>query len=150
MRRYRLPASSEVVLALWFALATIAAVGQSRSEEVASAPEWAAVVQQAGPAAGPTSRDDLAALKSMLNGDDRVATLEAVQFALDEVGDGATYIWHRKSGPLRGAVKPTGSFRGADGKVCRHIMMSLSLGEHTREVEGIACRSLDRRWSLAS
>jgi surface antigen len=146
MRRFRWVSASEVVLAFGLALASTVSFAPALAGEEASG--WSAVVEAARPAS--TSRSgDIGLLKAMLDRDDHIAALEAVQFALDEVGDGATYVWHRKSGPLRGAIKPTASFRDAKGQVCRHILLSLSLGTHTRHVEGIACRGTERRWSLA-
>lgn len=146
MRRYRWITASEIVLAVALALAAAGQNAPALAGESKEAAEWAAVVQ---PSESSSQTSDLSVLKAMLDRNDHIATLEAVQFALDQVGDGATYVWHRKSGPLRGAIKPTGSFRDAQGQICRHILVSLSLGTHTRQVEGIACRSPERRWSLA-
>ncbi len=38
---------------------------------------------------------------------EHTAALEAVQLALSEVGDGATYVWHAHSGRISGLVTPT-------------------------------------------
>lgn len=93
-------------------------------------------------------RPSLAELKSTLDDTDAVAALEAVQLALTEVGDGATYVWHRKHGRLSGAVQPTSSFRDGTGHVCRHIIMALTSGNYSRKAEGIACRQRDGVWVL--
>jgi surface antigen len=136
------------VLAIALALAAAGHCARALAGSEPPSSDWAAVVEPAKPAA--TARSgELGLLKAMLDRDDQIATLEAVQFALDEVGDGATYVWHRKAGPLRGAIRPSASFRDAKGQVCRHIIISLSLGTHTRQVEGIACRGAERRWALA-
>ncbi|HHK73600.1 MAG TPA: hypothetical protein ENJ57_00395, partial [Rhizobiales bacterium] len=50
---------------------------------------------------------------------DEVATLRAIQLALNEVADGSSYVWHRAHGHLSGIIKPTMSFRDAKGNVCR-------------------------------
>ena len=42
-------------------------------------------------------KPSLAELKATLDDTDAIATLEAVQMALTEVGDGATYVWHRRT-----------------------------------------------------
>lgn len=80
-------------------------------------------------------------------GDD-TSTLEAIEIALTQAGDGATYIWRRGNGRLVGAVRPTSTFRDADRRICRHIEMQLRLGSYTRRTEGIACRSPDGVWDL--
>lgn len=92
------------------------------------------------PAAGPAKVLGLA---------DKRATLEAIRFALTEVADGATYVWRRQSGPLKGIVRPTSSFRDGTGRVCRHLVLGVSLGRLKRKIEGIACREGTGRWSLS-
>jgi hypothetical protein len=79
---------------------------------------------------------------------DEIATLEAVQVALTELGDGQTYVWHRAHGRLSGAFQPTSSFKDATGKVCRHIVLLLASGSYSRKTEGIACRLSGGRWQL--
>jgi hypothetical protein len=37
-------------------------------------------------------------------------------------------------------IKPVSAFRDDEGRVCRHLHYSLSLGTYVRQVEGIACR----------
>ncbi len=88
------------------------------------------------------------ALPIKLDLDDRVAALQAIQFTLEEVGDGSTYLWHRKEGELHGFVKPVQSYVDAQGRVCRRLKLALTVGEFSREVEGAACRAQDRRWLL--
>ncbi len=80
---------------------------------------------------------------------DRRAALEALQFALMEVGDGATFVWHRPKGKLRGIVRPTSSFRNAKGQICRHLVFAVALGGYQKKMEGIACRTNDGGWSLS-
>jgi hypothetical protein len=84
----------------------------------------------------------------LLDENDEIAALEAVRVALSEVGDGATYVWHRANGRLSGVVHPTGSFKDLAGRVCRHIVLILSAGAHTGKIEGVACRLGDGRWQL--
>jgi surface antigen len=50
---------------------------------------------------------------------------------------------------LEGRVKPVSAFRDDQGRLCRHLVYSLSLGGYSREIEGVACRELDASWSLA-
>jgi len=83
-----------------------------------------------------------------LDSSDRAATLEAVHTALSELGDGASYIWHRRNGRLSGVVNPTASFKDAKGRVCRHLVMTLTAGSRTARTEGVACRMADRSWRL--
>ena len=88
-------------------------------------------------------------MRAALGADDHTAILQAVAYTLDEVGDGATYVWHRKDGPLNGSVQPTASFVDGSGKVCRHIVLMLAIADFSRQTEGIACRGDGRRWSLS-
>ena len=84
-----------------------------------------------------------------LNAGDQRAALEAIHFALREVADGSVFVWRRQTGALRGLVKPTSSFRDAEGAVCRHLIFSMSHAETTREIESIACRQNDGSWKLS-
>lgn len=108
--------------------------------------DWTATVADAG--AAPIADGLSTALPVKLDLDDRVAALQAIQFTLDEVGDGSTYLWHRKSGDLHGFVKPVESYLDDQGRVCRRLKLALTVGEFSREVEGTACRAEDRRWLL--
>lgn len=83
-----------------------------------------------------------------LDANDEIAALEAVHLALSEIGDGASYVWHQRNGRLSGIISPTSSFKDPDGRVCRHIIMSLTAGRSTARTEGIACRMADRSWRL--
>ena len=83
-----------------------------------------------------------------LDARDEIAALEAVHLALSEIGDGASYVWHQRDGRLSGIINPTASFKDPDGRVCRHIIMSLTAGRSTARTEGIACRMADRSWRL--
>jgi surface antigen len=87
-------------------------------------------------------------LKSDLDQTDRLAVLEAIHVGLSDAPDGATYMWRRHNGKIMGSVKPTMSFRDIEGKICRYIVFQLLLGEHLRQVEGIACRQDDKSWLL--
>ncbi len=93
-------------------------------------------------------RPKLADAKPEFDDRDELATLEAVHVALSEVGDGSTYVWHRPGGALSGAVQPTASFKDASGKVCRHIVITLSSGAVSKRTEGVACRLATGAWQL--
>ena len=79
---------------------------------------------------------------------DALAALEAIEIALTQAGDGATYIWRRNNGRLAGAFRPTSTFRDAEGRICRHLEMRMRLGTYQRPIEGIACRDKDGVWNL--
>lgn len=149
MRSINRTALAETALAIvLMGLATVIA-GSARADETASAKGWATEVAPVGRAKIRITPDnDFQALRTRLDGNDRVAALEALQVALDEVGDGSTYVWRRKEGLLGGMVKPTASFRDAKGAVCRHLILKLTLGDASRQVEGIACRDADDRWRI--
>ena len=83
-----------------------------------------------------------------LSSHDHDAALEAIQIALMEVQDGASYVWRRQHGLLNGIVRPTKSFLDRRGRVCRHIVVLLNSGQFSRKTEGIACRQSDGIWSL--
>ncbi len=96
----------------------------------------------------PSPRPRLAAAAPPLDKHDETATLEAVHMALSETGDGASYVWHRRGGKISGIINPTSSFKDAEGRVCRHLVMTLTAGERSARTEGIACRMADRSWRL--
>ena len=87
-------------------------------------------------------------MKAVLEQADEIAVLDAVQIALTQAGDGASYVWRRGQGRISGAIRPTSTFRDASGHVCRHIEMMLTSGTYTRRTEGIACRKADGVWDL--
>jgi surface antigen len=90
----------------------------------------------------------LADLRARLGGSDRSVALNALEVALNELGDGATLVWKRQGHGLAGAIRPVAAFRDDRGRVCRHLIYSLSFGNYPRKVEGIACRGADGIWSL--
>jgi 17 kDa outer membrane surface antigen len=83
-----------------------------------------------------------------LDENDEIAALEAIRVALTEVGDGNSYVWYRRHGGLSGIVQPTVSFKDPAGRVCRHILLIMTVGAATGRAEGIACRLGDGRWQL--
>lgn len=88
------------------------------------------------------------AQRTMLDETDEIAALESVQFALTEVGDGASYIWHRNNGHLSGMVQPVTSFKDSQGQVCRHVVVILTSGVVSKKAEGVACRLASGQWTL--
>ena len=88
------------------------------------------------------------ALRAKLEPNDPVAVLEAIGYALAEVGDGATYVWHRTDGPLMGNVRMERSFRGDGGAICRKLSLTVILGDVSRPAEATACRDADGHWVL--
>jgi hypothetical protein len=82
------------------------------------------------------------------NADDRTVALEALQAALTNVPDGATFTWRRWNGRLHGAIKPAYSFKDANGHVCRHVIFAIASESQKRQIEGIACRLEDGSWRL--
>ena len=90
----------------------------------------------------------IAEAHALLDENDEIAALEAIRVALTEVGDGGTYVWRRSHGRLSGIVQPTASFKDPAGRVCRHIVLTMTIGTATGQAEGIACRLADGRWQL--
>ncbi len=87
-------------------------------------------------------------LRSKLDGRDQIVALRALHLALNQVPDGGTFVWRKRSRSLKGMIKPSKAFRNVDGQVCRHIIYALVLGRYTKQIEGIACRQEDGRWLL--
>ncbi len=85
---------------------------------------------------------------SLPDWEDRQAALEALHTALVEMPDGASFVWRRWNGKLSGVVRPTSSFKVADGGVCRHVIVALAVEGKSRQIEGIACRQTDGSWQL--
>ena len=93
-------------------------------------------------------RPKFAEANAYLDENDEIAALEAIRVALTEVADGNSYVWYRRHGRLSGIVQPTVSFKDPAGRVCRHILLIMSVGAATGRAEGIACRLSDGRWQL--
>lgn len=91
----------------------------------------------------------LSELKARLDRSDRAAAMQALELALSELGDGVTLVWQRPERGLVGRIKPVSAFRDGQGRVCRHVLYSLTLGTYQRQIEGVACREQDGSWSLA-
>lgn len=96
-----------------------------------------------------TETPSLAELKAGLKPDDRRTALEALQVALTEMADGATFAWQRPARRLEGKVTPIAAFRDNRGRLCRRVIYWLSLGGYDRQIEGIGCREPDGSWSLS-
>jgi surface antigen len=79
---------------------------------------------------------------------DEIAALESIQVGLSRMDDGSPFVWKRANGRLSGIVRPTASFRNVNGALCRHVVVLLTTGFRTRTLEGVACRTNDRRWVL--
>jgi len=88
-------------------------------------------------------------LSAKLTPDDPVALLEAMRYALDEVADGATYVWRRVDAPLQGAVRPVASFLDDSGAVCRRISVTLTFEGASRWTDAVACREKSGRWVIS-
>ena len=86
------------------------------------------------------------ALRAKLAPDDPVAVLEAVGYALNEVADGATYVWHRTDGPLMGNVRMAAAYRSEAGAICRRMTLTLILGDTVRPASLSACRDSGGEW----
>lgn len=116
------------------------------------APGQATAQSCSSPDAQGSSKPDFARLPALVPGpldlSDEIATLESVRFALTEVPDGASYVWHRRNGRLSGMVKPVASFKNTTGAVCRHIVVVLSSVVDTKKAEGVACRDPAGVWQL--
>jgi surface antigen len=89
-------------------------------------------------------------VKIALDRDDEYAALESVQYALTEVADGSSYVWHRSHGRLSGIVKPISSFKDIHGSVCRHAAVVLSGVDTSKRTEIVACRLPTGIWQLES
>ena len=97
---------------------------------------------------GARTKSQFAEAHAFLDESDEIAALEAIRVALTEVGDGGSYVWRRSHGRLSGIVQPTASFKDPGGRVCRHIVLTMTVGTATGQAEGIACRLADGRWQL--
>ena len=132
-------------LCLVLALAPIGLRAGEPAQPVSTAPvETASIVIDTESA----KQGDFSELRARLDGSDRALALNALQIALTELGDGVSLVWKRPSRDLTGVIKPVSAFRDDSGRICRHLSYSLALGTYVREVEGIACRNSDGKWSL--
>ena len=97
---------------------------------------------------GSGSPSSIAVIRPWFDRNDEVAALEAVRVALTEVGDGSSYVWYRHGGRLSGIVKPTQSFEDMRGRVCRHLVVTMSASGYSRTASAIACRLPDGTWTI--
>ncbi len=101
-----------------------------------------------GPQRAKPAIQSLAELQANLDSSDQIAVLTALQSALNEIGDGGSYIWKKQDTSLKGIIRPTTAFRNAYGQICRHVIYALSLGDYRKQIEIIACREAGGRWRL--
>lgn len=140
--------AASTAAAIFLFASTLLAADDALSEPL-QAPEQRSIAGVTPfPPATPWTPSDQPAIRANIEAGDDVAALEAIEIALTQASDGATYVWRRGNGRLVGAVKPTKTFRDADSRMCRHIEMQLRLGTYTRRTEGIACRGDDGVWNL--
>ena len=95
-----------------------------------------------------STKPKFADLKLPLDESDEIAALESVQFALTEVADGSSYVWHRSHGRLSGVVKPLTSFKDSHGSVCRHVLVVFNGADETKKTETVACRLASGVWQI--
>ena len=96
-----------------------------------------------------SSKPKFADLKQQpLDESDEIAALESVQYALTEVADGSSYVWHRNNGRLSGIVKPIASFKDGQGSICRHVVVVFNSTDLTKKTETVACRLASGVWQL--
>ena len=84
-----------------------------------------------------------------LDDTDALATLDGIRIALNEVGDGGTYVWHRRDGVLSGMAQPTASYKDPNGQPCRNLIVMLNTYGRSSRIDGVACRTAAGRWELA-
>jgi len=89
-------------------------------------------------------------LRSDLSENDRRVALRALNIALNQLSDGAAFVWRSKARKLTGVIRPTIAFRDDDGRVCRHVVYTVALGRYQKRIEGVACRVLNGRWMLTN
>ena len=94
------------------------------------------------------TKPKFADLKMPLDESDEIAALESVQFALTEVADGSSYVWHRSHGRLSGVVKPLSSFKDQRGSICRHVMVVFNGVAESKKTEAVACRLASGVWQM--
>jgi len=87
-------------------------------------------------------------LRKRLGRAEEYAALYALQVALDNVGDGQTYVWGRPKRQLKAFITPLSSFRSPQGQICRQLIFSLALGDYLKRIETTACRAPDKSWRL--
>lgn len=94
------------------------------------------------------TKPKFAELRMPLDESDEIAALESVQFALTEVADGSSYVWHRSHGRLSGIVKPLSSYKDPKGGVCRHVLVVFNGVNETKKTETVACRLASGIWQM--
>lgn len=115
---------------------------------VAPAPPAAPSCSCPNSGAQKATKPKFAGLQRPLDESDEIAALQSVQYALSEVADGSSYIWHRSNGRISGVVKPLSSFKDQQGSVCRHVLVVLNSSDTTKKTEAVACRLAGGVWQL--
>lgn len=130
--------------AVFLFLSVLAGADVAEAQETTSLPPAFAAPHGLRPAHAPIVPE----MKAALEPGDEIAVLDAVEIALTQAGDGATYVWRHDNGRLNGAIRVTHTFRDNRGRICRHLEMMLASGTYMRKREGAACRAADGAWVL--
>jgi len=141
--RFTLASLSAAMIAAFLMFLTMCAAANRATAEEQAAPPPTCTCPDVK-----TARPKLAELRSDLDDEDALAALQTVQYALSEVPDGASYVWHRGHGRLSALVKPTSSFKAAGGEVCRHVIVVLNTAQKSDSTEAVACRLPNGIWKL--
>ena len=146
----RLALSAFAIIATCFSLSLFSELARADDVKPAEQPPCSCPNSAPNPGKPPSvsTKPKFAETNAHLDENDEIAALEAIRVALTEVGDGGTYVWHRQHGRLSGIVQPTASFKDVAGRVCRHILLIMTVGTAKGRAEGIACRLGDGRWQL--
>ena len=133
-------ASAVGIAACWVALSASAVQAGDENLDQAGAPNIFSTLEHhpADSHRVPAGLDDV----------DAVAALDGIRIALTEVGDGGTYVWHRRDGMLSGMAQPLTSFKDPGGRPCRRLTVMLNTYGRSSRIDGTACRTAAGRWQL--
>lgn len=125
----------------------VAFAGEPKSQAGSQASPPCNCADQSGRTSPAVSPDAPTDIRGSLDHYDQLAVIQAMHLALTEIGDGASYVWHRSHGRLSGIVQINGTYKSG-GNLCRRMTVMLTAGTETRRISTTACRLADRSWQI--
>ena len=81
---------------------------------------------------------------------DQLALQQTLQQSLEKAPKGTVSSWRNPDSGNAGTVTPVSTVQRADGTYCREFQQTVTVGGHTEEAYGTACRQADGSWKIVS
>lgn len=81
---------------------------------------------------------------------DKLYVEQTAQQSLESTRSGYMSSWTNPNSGNSGTFTPTRTYSTAQGKPCREYQTTVTIGGHTQQAYGTACRELDGAWKIVN